>query len=183
MTQMTESNKNALNILDKRMCKATLLLLPIHSPSLRESHARTSNCGLSTGTWVISEFDPLQLPFPDMVAYTRVRAMICERCKYRNYCGLLICSPLARIARPPRANPYISYGWPFLLACCLRRLARLARPKCCPDSHSTSAFLSTCLAIVCTSATFTATAFRSPSPPCHFLCTSHIPSPAFLPHL
>jgi hypothetical protein len=59
------------------------------------------------------------------------------------------------------------------------------RFKCCPDSHSTgtSAFLSTCLAMFCTSATFTATAFPSPSPPCHFLCTSHIPSLAFLPHL
>jgi hypothetical protein len=41
----------------------------------------------------------------------------------------------------------------------------------------------TCLAMFCTSATFTATAFSSPSPPCHFLCTSHIPSLAFLPHL
>jgi hypothetical protein len=39
------------------------------------------------------------------------------------------------------------------------------------------------LAMFCTSATFTATAFRSPSPPCHFLCTSHIPSLAYLPHL
>jgi hypothetical protein len=62
------------------------------------------------------------------------------------------------------------------------------RFKCCPDSHSTSAFLSTCLAMLCTSATFegskfTATAFPSPSHPCHFLCTFHFPSLAFLPHL
>jgi hypothetical protein len=53
--------------------------------------------------------------------------------------------------------------------------------KCCPESHSTSAILSTCLAMFCTSTTLTA--FPSPSPPCHFLCTSHIPSIACLPHL
>jgi hypothetical protein len=52
-----------------------------------------------------------------------------------------------------------------------------------PDSYSTSGFLSTCLAMFCTSATLTATAFPSPSPPYHFLCTSHLPSLAFLPHL
>jgi hypothetical protein len=57
------------------------------------------------------------------------------------------------------------------------------RFKCCPESHSTSTILSTYLAMFCTSATFTATAFPSPSPPCHFLCTSHIPSLTFLPHL
>jgi hypothetical protein len=56
------------------------------------------------------------------------------------------------------------------------------RLKCCAESNSTRAFLSTCLAMFCTSATFTATALSSPSPPCHFLCTSHIPSLAFLPH-
>jgi hypothetical protein len=39
------------------------------------------------------------------------------------------------------------------------------------------------LAMFCTSATFTASAFPSPSPPCHVLCTSHIPSLAFLSHL
>jgi hypothetical protein len=50
-----------------------------------------------------------------------------------------------------------------------------------PDCLFTSAFLSTCLAMFCTSATFTATAFPSPSPPCHYLCTSHIPSLTFLP--
>jgi hypothetical protein len=44
-------------------------------------------------------------------------------------------------------------------------------------------FLGTCVAMFCTSATFAATAFSSPSPPCHFLCTSHIPSLVFLPHL
>jgi hypothetical protein len=61
-------------------------------------------------------------------------------------------------------------------------LPRVARPiKCCSERHSTSAILSTCLAIFCTSATFTATAFPSPSPPSHFLCTSHIPSLAFFP--
>jgi hypothetical protein len=53
---------------------------------------------------------------------------------------------------------------------------------CCPDSHSTSAILCTCLAMFCTSATLDATAFPSPSPPCHFLCTSHISSLAFLSH-
>jgi hypothetical protein len=44
------------------------------------------------------------------------------------------------------------------------------RFKCGPASHSIGAFLviSTCLAMFCTSATFTATAFPSPSPPCHF---------------
>jgi hypothetical protein len=57
------------------------------------------------------------------------------------------------------------------------------RFKCCPDSRSTSTILSTYLAMFCTSATFTATAFPSPSPPCHFLCTSHIPSLTFLPYL
>jgi hypothetical protein len=35
----------------------------------------------------------------------------------------------------------------------------------------------------CTSATFSATALPCPSPPCHFLCTSHNPSLAFLPRL
>jgi hypothetical protein len=36
-----------------------------------------------------------------------------------------------------------------------------------------------------TSATLiaTCTAFPSPSPPCHALCTSHVPSLVFLPHL
>jgi hypothetical protein len=54
------------------------------------------------------------------------------------------------------------------------------RFKCCPESHSTSAILSTCPAMFCTSATFTATAFPSPSRPCQFLCTTYIPSLAFL---
>jgi hypothetical protein len=54
------------------------------------------------------------------------------------------------------------------------------RFKCCPDSHNISAILSTRLAMFRTSATFTATAFPLP---CHFLCTSPILSPAFLPHL
>jgi hypothetical protein len=57
------------------------------------------------------------------------------------------------------------------------------RFKCCPDSNSTSAILSTRLAKCCTSAIFTATAFPSHSPPFRFLCTSHISSLAFLPHL
>jgi hypothetical protein len=57
------------------------------------------------------------------------------------------------------------------------------RFKCCPDSHGTCAILSTCLAMSCTSTTLTATAFPSHSTPCHFLCTSHISSFAFLPYL
>jgi hypothetical protein len=54
-----------------------------------------------------------------------------------------------------------------------------SRFECCPESHSTGAFLSTCLAMFCTSATFTATAFPSPSPACHFcahLTFHHSPS-------
>jgi hypothetical protein len=42
------------------------------------------------------------------------------------------------------------------------------RFKCRPESHSTSAI-------------FTATAFPSPTPPCHFLCTSHVSSPTSPP--
>jgi hypothetical protein len=42
------------------------------------------------------------------------------------------------------------------------------RFKCCLESRNTSAILSTCLALFCTFTTFTATAFPSPSPPCHF---------------
>jgi hypothetical protein len=66
------------------------------------------------------------------------------------------------------------------------------RFKCCPDSHSTSVILRRCLAMFCTSATFTATAFPShclSQPlPYSFLCPSHILSShiselAFLPHL
>jgi hypothetical protein len=61
-------------------------------------------------------------------------------------------------------------------------------PSCTANSnaaqnHSTSAILSTCLAMFCTSATFTATAFPSLFPACHVLCTTHIPSLAFLTHL
>jgi hypothetical protein len=37
------------------------------------------------------------------------------------------------------------------------------RFKCCPESHSTSAIHSTCLAMFCISPTFAATAFPSPS--------------------
>jgi hypothetical protein len=60
------------------------------------------------------------------------------------------------------------------------------RFKCCPDSHSTSAFLSACLAMFCTSTTFTATAF--PSPPDLVIFCAHLtfhhsffsaPSPTF----
>jgi hypothetical protein len=66
-------------------------------------------------------------------------------------------------------------------------------PSCTADSSAAlratapvhcSAFLSTCLAMFCTSATFTATALSSPFPPCHFLCTSHIlslPAPSPTP--
>jgi hypothetical protein len=55
----------------------------------------------------------------------------------------------------------------------------------CNNAHSYEVQLSTCLAMFCISATFTATAFPSPSPPCYFLymCTSHIPSLALLLHL
>jgi hypothetical protein len=62
------------------------------------------------------------------------------------------------------------------------RLELHGRFKCCPDSHRISAILSTCLAMFCTPATFTASAFPSYSP-CHFLCTSHLSSLAFLSHL
>jgi hypothetical protein len=40
-----------------------------------------------------------------------------------------------------------------------------------------------CLAMIWSSATFNATAFPSHSTPCQLLCTSHISSLAFLPHL
>jgi hypothetical protein len=53
---------------------------------------------------------------------------------------------------------------------------------CCHDSHSTNAILSTCLAMFCTSVTFTAAAFPNYSPR-HFLCTSHISSLALLSNL
>jgi hypothetical protein len=66
------------------------------------------------------------------------------------------------------ANPYIfrvgHFGLPghFVAWPELHR-----RFECCPESHSTSAILSTyvytCLAMFCTSVTFTATAFPSPS--------------------
>jgi hypothetical protein len=64
------------------------------------------------------------------------------------------------------------------------------RFKCCLERHNTSAILSTCLAMFCTSTTFTATAFPSPSPQCHFsVLTSHsitrcpAPSPTSSPDL
>jgi hypothetical protein len=59
------------------------------------------------------------------------------------------------------------------------------RPSCPADScaaQTASAILRACLAMFCTSATSTATAFPSPCPPCHVLCTSHIPSFPSLPH-
>jgi hypothetical protein len=62
----------------------------------------------------------------------------------------------------------------------------LPRPSCTADSRAalraTAPVRSLVHARPC-SATVTATAFPSHSPPCHFLCTSHIPSLAFLPHL
>jgi hypothetical protein len=51
------------------------------------------------------------------------------------------------------------------------------------NAHRYEVHLSTYLAMFCTSAAFTATAFSSPSAPCYFLCTSHIPSLALLLHL
>jgi hypothetical protein len=58
------------------------------------------------------------------------------------------------------------------------------RFKCCPDSHSTSAFLSTCLTMFCTSATFTPTKVTTgtggtpplpfPAPPLLFIFCAHL---------
>jgi hypothetical protein len=66
------------------------------------------------------------------------------------------------------------------------------RFRCRPESHRyrmrtqlvlQCVLFSTSLAMFCTSATCTATAFPNHSPHSHFLCTSSISSLAFLPHL
>jgi hypothetical protein len=73
-------------------------------------------------------------------------------------------------------NPYIALA---TSACLFTFWPELhGRFKGCPDSHSTSAIVNTCLSMFCTSATFIATAF-----PCHslFFHVSHFitrfPSP------
>jgi hypothetical protein len=61
------------------------------------------------------------------------------------------------------ANPYSSRGRPLRLACSLRLAEFYDRFKCCPDSHSMITIFNTCLAMFCTSTTYTATAYPSHS--------------------
>jgi hypothetical protein len=64
----------------------------------------------------------------------------------------------------PVANPYISGVGHFSLPVYFVARPSCKSDSCCPVSHSPSAILNKCLAILSTSATFTATAFPSHSP-------------------
>jgi hypothetical protein len=74
------------------------------------------------------------------------------------------------------------------LAISARLCTSSPRPTCTADSSAALTATApvrscACLAMFCTSATFTAAAFPSHSPPCHVLFTTRISSLAFLPHL
>jgi hypothetical protein len=101
-----------------------------------------------------------------------------------NMCKLHILS--IQVIQGTACSESLHFVWLAISACLFHFVASPelhGRFKCCPDSHSTRVILNSCLSVCCTSATFTATAFPSHSPPFHFLCTSHILSVAFLPHL